>query len=97
MIRHRFLDTANNVLAPDVGTNERTMMWIAHEYKRLRPEDINALGCVTGKPLGGGGIEGRVEATGRGVQYAIHAVFDTPSLIDPIFEDARLSGKSVAI
>jgi len=97
MIRQRFLDSANNVPAPDVGTNERTMMWIADEYKRLRPEDINALGCVTGKPLGGGGIEGRVEATGRGVQYAIHAVFDTPSLIAPTFDDARLSDKSVAI
>ena len=97
MIRQRFLNTANNVPAPDVGTSERTMMWIADEYKRLRPEDINALGCVTGKPLGGGGIEGRVEATGRGVQYAIHAFFDTPELVDPIFGDARLSGKCVAI
>ncbi|MES0864883.1 Glu/Leu/Phe/Val dehydrogenase [Ruegeria sp. SCPT10] len=97
MIRHRFLDSANNVPAPDVGTTERTMMWIADEYKRLRPEDINALGCVTGKPQGGGGIEGRVEATGRGVQYAIHAFFDTPTLIDPIFGDARLTDKSVAI
>ena len=97
MIRQRFLNTANNVPAPDVGTSERTMMWIADEYKRLRPEEINALGCVTGKPLGGGGIEGRVEATGRGVQYAIHAFFDTPELVDPIFGDARLSGKCVAI
>ena len=97
MIRHRFLDSANNVPAPGVGTTERTMMWIADEYKRLRPEDINALGCVTGKPQGGGGIEGRVEATGRGVQYAIHAFFDTPTLIEPIFDDARLTAKSVAI
>ena len=75
LIRHRFLDSATNVPAPDIGTSERTMMWIADEYRRLRPDDINALGSVTGKPLGGGGIEGRVEATGRGVQYAIHAFF----------------------
>lgn len=97
MIRHRFLDSANNVPAPDIGTTERTMMWIADEYKQLRPEDINALGCVTGKPLGGGGIEGSVEATGRGVQFAIHAFFDMPKLVDPIFDVARLSGKRVAI
>lgn len=97
MIRHRFLDSATNVPAPDVGTSERTMMWIADEYKRLRPDDINALGSVTGKPLGGGGIEGRVEATGRGVQYAIHAFFDTPSLVAPVFEDHRLKEKTVVV
>lgn len=61
------------------------MMWIADEYRRLKPEDINGMACVTGKPLGGNGIEGRTEATGRGVQYAIHALFDTP-------EDARKAG-----
>ena len=61
------------------------MMWIADEYRRLRPEDINGMACVTGKPLGGNGIEGRTEATGRGVQYAIHDLFETP-------EDARKAG-----
>ena len=97
MIRHRFLDSAMNVPAPDIGTSERTMMWLADEYKRLRPEDINALGCVTGKPLGGGGIEGRVEATGRGVQYAIHAFFDTPSLVEPVFGKDGLAGRTVCL
>lgn len=79
LIKHNFLNTGMNVPAPDVGTDEKTMMWIADEYRRHRPEDLNALACVTGKPLGGGGIEGRTEATGRGVQYAIHAFFDTRS------------------
>lgn len=97
MVRHRFLDSAINVPAPDIGTSERTMMWIADEYKRLRPEDINALACVTGKPLGGGGIEGRIEATGRGVQYAIHAFFDTPSLAEPAFETNQLRGRTVVL
>ncbi len=97
LIRHRFLDSAMNVPAPDVGTNERMMMWIADEYRRLRPDDINGLGCVTGKPLGGGGIEGRIEATGRGVQYAIQAFFDTPSLVTPVFGDVRLAGRTVVV
>ena len=98
LMRHRFLDSAMNVPAPDVGTNERTMMWIADEYRRLRPDDINGQACVTGKPLGGDGIEGRGEATGRGVQYAIHAFFDTPELVSRTFkDDTKLKGKRVII
>lgn len=97
LIRHRFLDSAMNVPAPDVGTNERTMMWIADEYRRLRPDDINGLACVTGKPLGGGGIEGRIEATGRGVQYAIQAFFDTPTLAEPVFGQGGMAGRTVVV
>ncbi|WP_299592862.1 Glu/Leu/Phe/Val dehydrogenase [uncultured Tateyamaria sp.] len=75
LMRHGFLASATNVPAPDVGTNQQMMMWIADEYRRYKPDDINGMGCVTGKPVEGGGIEGRTEATGRGVQYAIHAFF----------------------
>lgn len=75
LMRHGFLASATNVPAPDMGTNQQTMMWIADEYRRYKPEDINGMGCVTGKPVAGGGIEGRTEATGRGVQYAIQAFF----------------------
>lgn len=75
LVRHEFLTPSLNVPAPDVGTNETTMMWMADEYRRLRPTDINGSACVTGKPLAAGGIEGRIEATGRGVQYAIQAFF----------------------
>jgi glutamate dehydrogenase (NAD(P)+) len=78
LIRHGFLNSATNVPAPDVGTSEQTMMWITDEYRRQRPEDINGNACVTGKPIAGGGIEGRTEATGRGVQYAIQALFRSP-------------------
>ncbi|MEO0809561.1 MAG: Glu/Leu/Phe/Val dehydrogenase, partial [Pseudomonadota bacterium] len=98
MIRHRFLDSAMNVPAPDIGTNERCMMWIADEYRRLRPDDINGLACVTGKPLAGGGIDGRTEATGRGVQYAIHAFFDNDAERTYAgFDTSELKGKSVII
>ena len=76
LVRHEFLNPSLNVPAPDVGTNETTMMWMADEYKRLRPTDINGSACVTGKPLPAGGIEGRIEATGRGVQFALHSFFD---------------------
>lgn len=87
LVRHGFLNSGMNVPAPDMGTNEQTMMWIADEYRRLKPEDINGMACVTGKPLGGNGIEGRTEATGRGVQFAVQAFFDTGA-------DARKAGFS---
>jgi len=77
LMRHGFLSSATNVPAPDMGTNEQTMMWIADEYRRYKPDDINGMGCVTGKPVGGGGIDGRTEATGRGVQFAIQAFFNS--------------------
>lgn len=77
LVRHEFLTPSLNVPAPDVGTNETTMMWMADEYRRLRPTDINGSACVTGKPLAAGGIEGRIEATGRGVQYSIQAFFES--------------------
>ena len=45
------------------------MAWMASEYDKLNPNDLNRYGCVTGKPISAGGIHGRVSATGRGVFY----------------------------
>ncbi|MCC2096038.1 MAG: Glu/Leu/Phe/Val dehydrogenase, partial [Hyphomicrobiales bacterium] len=75
LARRNFLGPSVNVPAPDIGTNELTMVWISDEYRRLSPNDINAVACVTGKPLVAGGIAGRIEATGRGVQYALREFF----------------------
>ena len=75
LINKGFISPALNVPAPDVGTSEREMEWILDTYKTLKPEDINYRGCVTGKPLHRGGIAGRTEATGRGIEEVIREIF----------------------
>jgi len=75
LIKRDMINPAQNVPAPDMGTGEREMAWIADQYKRMNTTDINGIACVTGKPTHAGGIQGRTEATGRGVQYALQAFF----------------------
>ena len=75
LIKRDLIHPAQNVPAPDVGTSANEMAWIADEYRRIHPTDINALACVTGKPTQKGGLVGRSEATGRGVQYIIREFF----------------------
>jgi glutamate dehydrogenase (NAD(P)+) len=70
-----------------MGMGECEMAWIADQYARMNTTDINAKACVTGKPPHAGGIQGRVEATGRGVQYALREFFRHP-------EDAAKAGLS---
>lgn len=58
-----------DVPAPDVGTTPQMMGWMMDEYSKLVGEYTP--GVFTGKPLGGGGSEGRTEATGYGVIYTV--------------------------
>ncbi|MEP5757805.1 MAG: hypothetical protein ABJ327_00530 [Litoreibacter sp.] len=66
--------------------------------RRYKPDDINGMGCVTGKPVEGGGIAGRTEATGRGVQYAIHATFQSEKdRMQAGFTSDHLNGRTVVV
>lgn len=58
-----------DVPAPDVGTNSQMMGWMMDQYSRIVGQYTP--GVFTGKPLGGGGSEGRTEATGFGVIYTV--------------------------
>jgi len=91
------ISPAQNVPAPDMGTGEREMAWMADEYKRLHPNELNTWACVTGKPVSKGGIRGRVEATGRGIQYALQEAFRHPDDIAWTGLSGALAGKRIVV
>ncbi|MEM9430434.1 MAG: Glu/Leu/Phe/Val dehydrogenase [Pseudomonadota bacterium] len=97
LIKRDLINPAQNVPAPDMGTGEREMAWIADQYRRMHTTDINAAACVTGKPPHAGGIQGRVEATGRGVQYALQAFFRHPEDVAKAGLVGTLDGKRVVV
>ena len=97
LINKGFISPAINVPAPDVGTSEREMNWIKDTYKALKPEDINYRGCVTGKPIHSGGIAGRTEATGRGIEEVIRELFRHKEIIKESKLKNRLNDDSIII
>ena len=97
LIKRDLINPSQNVPAPDMGTGEREMAWIADQYARMNTTDINAKACVTGKPLNAGGIAGRVEATGRGVQYALREFFRDKRDMEKAGMTGSLEGKRVVV
>src|SRR6056300_1652967 len=91
------INPSQNVPAPDVGTGEREMAWMADEFRRLNPTDLNAWACVTGKPVNKGGISGRTEATGRGVKYALKAFFENDIDVKKTGLEKGLKGKKIIV
>ncbi len=97
LAKRDLIHPSQNVPAPDMGTGEREMAWIADQYARMNTTDINAKACVTGKPLHAGGISGRVEATGRGVQYALREFFRHEEDIAKAGLTGKLEGKRIVV
>ena len=97
LAKRDLINPSQNVPAPDMGTGEREMAWIVDQYKRMNTTDINAAACCTGKPLNAGGIQGRVEATGRGVQYALREFFRYPEDVKAARLTGGLDGKRVIV
>jgi glutamate dehydrogenase (NAD(P)+) len=97
LVRKNFIGPGLDVPAPDVGTGPREMAWIADTYSQLRSGELDALGCVTAKPVSAGGIRGRVEATGRGVFYGIREVCSVAEDMKALGLSTGLAGKRVVI
>jgi glutamate dehydrogenase (NAD(P)+) len=97
LIRKEYMGPGENVPGPDVGTGEREMAWMADTYDTFKPGGIDNLACVTGKPVSQGGIAGRREATGRGVQYGIREAFQYGEDLKPLGLTKGLDGKTVVI
>jgi glutamate dehydrogenase (NAD(P)+) len=97
LIRKGYIGPGENVPGPDVGTGEREMAWMADTYDTFNPGGIDNLACVTGKPVSQGGIHGRREATGRGVQFGIREAFQHPEDLKKLGLSKGLEGKTVVI
>lgn len=92
-----FISPSRNVPAPDMGTGPREMAWIVQEYTSLNPHDLHANACVTGKPVTQRGIPGRLEATGRGVQYGLQQFFHYPEDVRRAGLEGDLEGKRIIV
>ena len=97
LIKRDLINPSQNVPAPDMGTGEKEMAIMADQYARMNTTDINAKACVTGKPPHAGGIQGRVEATGRGVQYALKEFFRHPEDVAAAGLEGKLDGKRIIV
>ena len=97
LIKRDLISPSQNVPAPDIGTSSREMAWIADEYRKIRPTDINAAACVTGKPASKNGLEGREEATGRGVQYILREFFKNEDLLKLLNFSSSMNDKNFII
>lgn len=62
-----------DIPAPDVGTNEQTMVWMMDTYMNIvgQAEKNSVRRIVTGKSITSGGSHGRREATGQGIVHCI--------------------------
>lgn len=97
LIHKNCIGASIDVPAPDYGSGQREMAWIADTYMSYRPDDINALGCVTGKPVGQGGVRGRTEATGRGLFFGVREALSDSRILKKVGLSPGLSDKRVIV
>ena len=97
LIKKNFIGPGVDVPAPDYGTGQREMSWIADTYAAFHPGQIDALACVTGKPVSQGGVRGRLEATGRGVFFGLREVCSNGDDMAQLGLEKGLEGKRIVV
>ena len=97
LVKKNFIGPGIDVPAPDYGTGEREMAWIVDTYQSLKPGEIDAAGCVTGKPISLGGVRGRREATGLGVFYGVREVCLMTDVMDKAGLTVGIENKNVIV
>ena len=97
LIKKNFIGPGVDVPAPDYGTGQREMSWIVDTYSAFHPGQIDALACVTGKPVSQGGVRGRLEATGRGVFFGLREVCSQMDDMREVGLEKGLEGKRIVV
>ncbi len=97
LIKKNFIGPGTDVPAPDYGTGEREMAWILDTYVAMHPTELDAAGCVTGKPVSQGGVRGRREATGLGVYYGLSEICNMPSVMSKLGLPVGVKDKRVVV
>jgi glutamate dehydrogenase (NAD(P)+) len=97
LVKKNFIGPGIDVPAPDYGTGEREMSWIVDTYQSLKPGEIDAAGCVTGKPITQGGVRGRKEATGLGVFFGIREVCNMKDEMTKRGLTVGIEGKKIVV
>jgi glutamate dehydrogenase (NAD(P)+) len=97
LIKKNFIGPGLDVPAPDYGTGQREMAWVADTYAAFHPGQIDALACVTGKSVSQGGIRGRLEATGRGICFGLREVVSQVDDMKRIGLTPGIAGKSLVV
>ncbi len=95
--RKSFIGPGKDVPAPDYGTSEQEMAWIADTYAQIEHGEVNVAACVTGKPVEHGGIQGRTEATGLGVFFGIREACSFEDDMAKLGLEPGVAGKRVVI
>lgn len=97
LVKKNFIGPGIDVPAPDYGTGPREMSWIVDTYMSLRPGEIDAAGCVTGKPVTQGGVRGRTEATGLGVFFGVREMCNDTDVMKKMNMTVGMSDKTVVV
>ena len=97
LIQKNYIGPGVDVPAPDFGTSETEMAWIVDTYLTMAPDKLNAIACVTGKPIEQNGIHGRRGATGRGVVYGLEEACNIEEDMKPLGLTPGIHGKNVVV